>query len=207
MNGEALLQQLTAAIGGDANAIAQATTALQSVGGSPGVSIALVQTGLQSQLDFGVRQLALLVRHCHAYDVRPSAGQHRLVQARHFIAGAMPLQVLRQHIRKHWTREAPDCALPIIGDDEKAAVRAALPAGLADPNSKLRTAVGLAVAAIAKWDCPDAWPDLLDNLLRAIDQTDNQPLGASHWSGIHVCQTCRSCSTATLASTTAHVLH
>lgn len=56
-------------------------------------------------------------------------------------------------------------------------MRAALPPGLADPNSKLRTAVGLAVAAIAKWDCPDAWPDLLDNLLRAIDQRDNQPLG------------------------------
>lgn len=62
-------------------------------------------------------------------------------------------------------------------DAEKAAVRAGLPQGLADPDSKLRTAVGLAVAAIAAWDCPDAWPDLLDNLLRAIDQRDNQHLG------------------------------
>lgn len=104
------------------------------------------------------------------------------------MAGIMLSQVLRQHIQKHWTRESPDCAPPIIGDEEKAAVRAALPAGLADPTSKLRTAVGLAVAAIAKWDCPDAWPDLLSNLLRAINQTDNQPLGASHRPEVCICQ-------------------
>lgn len=96
------------------------------------------------------------------------------------MAAVTPLQVLRQHIRKHWTREAPDCALPIIEDHEKATVRAALPAGLSDPSSKLRTAVGLAVAAIAKWDCPEEWPDLLDNLLRAINQHDNPHLGALH---------------------------
>ena len=88
------------------------------------------------------------------------------------------MQVLRQHIRAHWTTEAPECKPPLIGDSEKAAVRAGLPGGLADGNSKLRTAMGLAVAAIAKWDCPDAWPDLLQNLLHAIDQRDNQPLGA-----------------------------
>lgn len=88
-------------------------------------------------------------------------------------------QVLRQHIRAHWAPEAHDFKEPVIADDEKAAVRAALPAGLADADSKLRTAVGLAAAAIAKWDCPDAWPDLLDNLLRAIDQHDNPPLGES----------------------------
>lgn len=57
--------------------------------------------------------------------------------------------------------------------------------------AQIRTAVGLAVAAIAKWDCPDAWPDLLDNLLRAIDQRDNPPLGeefckpAPWFSGVH----------------------
>lgn len=92
----------------------------------------------------------------------------------------MSLQVLRQHVRKHWTREAPDCALPIIEDNEKSTVRTTLPAGLSDPNSKLRTAVGLAVAAIAKWDCPEEWPDLLDNLLRSINQHGNPHLGALH---------------------------
>jgi hypothetical protein len=96
------------------------------------------------------------------------------------MAAVTPLQVLRQHVRKHWTREAPDCASPIIEDSEKATVRATLPAGLSDPNSKLRTAVGLAVAAIAKWDCPEEWPDLLDNLLRAINQHDNPHLSGSH---------------------------
>jgi hypothetical protein len=177
MNGEALLQQLTAAVGGDATSIAQATKALQSVAGSPGTSIALAHIGLQQQLDFGVRHLALLVSYlCHTrLHIRFQCALACADPGS--MAGVMPAQALRQHIRKHWTREAPDSALPIIVDDEKAAVRAALPAGLADSNSKLRTAVGLAVAAIAKWDSPDAWPDLLDNLLHAIDQRDNVPLG------------------------------
>lgn len=61
MDGQALMQQLQAAVGTDAAAIAQATKALQAVGGSPGVSAALAHIGLQPQLDFGVRQLALLV--------------------------------------------------------------------------------------------------------------------------------------------------
>lgn len=65
MNGEALLQHLKAAVHGDATAIVQATKALQSVGGCPGVSTALAQIGLQPQLDFGVRQLALLVWFTH----------------------------------------------------------------------------------------------------------------------------------------------
>jgi hypothetical protein len=61
MNGAVLLQHLDAAVGGDATAIVQATKALQSAGGCPGVSTALAQIGLQPQLDFGIRQLALLV--------------------------------------------------------------------------------------------------------------------------------------------------
>ena len=61
MNGEVLLQHLNAAVGADATAIVQATKALQSAGGCPGVSTALAQIGLQPHLDFGIRQLALLV--------------------------------------------------------------------------------------------------------------------------------------------------
>ena len=61
MNGEVLLQHLNAAVGSDATAIVQATKALQSAGGCPGVSTALAHIGLQRQLDFGIRQLALLV--------------------------------------------------------------------------------------------------------------------------------------------------
>ena len=31
----------------------------------------------------------------------------------------------------------------------------------ADPESKIRTAVGVAIANIARWEVPDIWPDLL----------------------------------------------
>lgn len=73
-------------------------------------------------------------------------------------------------------------------------MRAGLPQGLADPDSKLRTAVGLAIAAIAAWDCPDAWPDLLQGLLQAINQRDNQPLGKLPTSLPHVFPACmRTC--------------
>jgi len=48
-----------------------------------------------------------------------------------------PTQVLRQHIRAHWTPEAHGFREPLIGDEEKAAVRAALPGGLSDASSKV----------------------------------------------------------------------
>lgn len=63
----------------------------------------------------------------------------------------MAAVVLKQHVKEHWTTEAKYFREPAVGDAEKAAVRAALLPGLADSSSLLRTAVGLAISAIAKW--------------------------------------------------------
>ena len=63
----------------------------------------------------------------------------------------MAAVVLKQHVKEHWTTEAKYFRAPVVGDAEKAAVRAALLPGLADSSSLLRTAVGLAISAIAKW--------------------------------------------------------
>ena len=63
----------------------------------------------------------------------------------------MAAVVLKQHVKEHWTIEAKYFKAPLVGDDEKAAVRAALLPGLADSSSLLRTAIGLAISAIAKW--------------------------------------------------------
>jgi len=59
--------------------------------------------------------------------------------------------VLKNHIKQHWTPEAKHFREPVVGDGEKGAIRAALLPGLGDPSSKIRTAVGMAVAAIGKW--------------------------------------------------------
>ena len=90
------------------------------------------------------------------------------------------MQLLKGHIKEHWTPEASKFREPLIEDAEKAAIRASLPAGLADANSKIRTAVGMAVAAIAKWDVPEEWPTLVPDLLRAISEPNNSTLGALH---------------------------
>ncbi|KAL1148564.1 hypothetical protein V6Z11_A10G134100 [Gossypium hirsutum] len=55
---------------------------------------------------------------------------------------------------------------------EKAVIRGLLLSTLDDPNRKLCTATSMAVAAIAVYEWPESWPDLLLFLLKLIgDQT------------------------------------
>jgi hypothetical protein len=65
---------------------------------------------------------------------------------------------------------------PPLPESDKAAVRAALPQGLSDPHSKVRTAVGVAVAAIAAHDWPQHWPELLPGLVGAVANRRADPL-------------------------------
>jgi hypothetical protein len=89
----------------------------------------------------------------------------------------LALVLLKKHIREHWTFESSHFMEPPISDEEKAQVRAALPSGLSDPVSALRTAVSMAIASVAQWDCPQAWPELVPGLVQAISQKDNPHLG------------------------------
>lgn len=99
--------------------------------------------------------------------------------------------LLRTHIRKHWTEESPAFREPPMTVQEKAALRASLPAGLADPARKLRTAAGMAVAAVAKWDCPEAWPELLPGMLAVLAQKPSAQHGARGCPGCHGAGVCR----------------
>ena len=56
-----------------------------------------------------------------------------------------------------------------VCDEEKAAVRAALPSGLTDPAPRIRTAVSMAIASVAQWDWPDEWPDLMRHLIGPLE--------------------------------------
>jgi len=81
--------------------------------------------------------------------------------------------VLRRHIQKHWASEDLENGAAQISELEKAQVRAILPASLAEPNSLIQTAVGMAIAEIGKSDCPHAWPELLPGLVHAVSDKTN----------------------------------
>lgn len=85
--------------------------------------------------------------------------------------------VLKKLVREHWTGESPHYKGPQVGAEEKEAIREALPTGLGDESSKVRTAVAMAVAAIARWDCPQQWPGLIPGLVQAITAKKNANMG------------------------------
>ena len=89
----------------------------------------------------------------------------------------MAAVLLKQHVKVHWAEESKHFSPPVLSDNEKAAIRNHLPQGLTDPQPKLRTGVSMAIAAIAKWDLPDAWPELLNSLMTAVTTKENQTLG------------------------------
>lgn len=88
--------------------------------------------------------------------------------------------VLKKLVREHWTEESPHFKGPPVGAEEREAIKERLPEGLGDESSKVRTAVAMAVAGIAKWDCPQAWPGLIPGLVQAITAKKNANLGERH---------------------------
>ncbi|KAA3462782.1 importin-9 [Gossypium australe] len=84
----------------------------------------------------------------------------------------LPALILKQFIRKHWQEGDESFQPPAVSSDEKAVIRGLLLSTLDDPNRKLCTAISMAIAAIAVYDWPESWPDLLPFLLKLIgDQT------------------------------------
>ena len=89
----------------------------------------------------------------------------------------MAAVLLKRHVKEHWAEESKHFCQPVVSDNEKSVIRTHLPQGLADPLPKLRTGVSMAVAAIAKWDLPDVWPELLSLLMTAVTTKTNPNLG------------------------------
>jgi hypothetical protein len=86
----------------------------------------------------------------------------------------MAALLLKKHIKEHWSTEAKHFREPLLGGDEKAAIRQDLLAGLGDAEPRIRVAVAMVVASIAKWDVPNDWPELLAQLVRAISDRKDQ---------------------------------
>lgn len=73
------------------------------------------------------------------------------------------------HVRRYMVCCWFDFVLVVL----QIAIRNLLLQVLDDSHGKIRTAVGMAVASIASCDWPDDWPNLMDVLLRYInDQND-----------------------------------
>jgi len=68
---------------------------------------------------------------------------------------------------------------PRLPEEEKVGVRAVLPAGLRDGHARIRTAVSVVIAGIAKTDWPDAWPSLLADLMLPLEESPHAPHGAA----------------------------
>ena len=60
----------------------------------------------------------------------------------------------------------------------QALIRERLPQALADPDNKMQTASGMAIAVIVKYEFPDGWPQLLPSLVQAITARRSSSEGA-----------------------------
>lgn len=142
-----LLQLLQASLSSDASTRGQAEAALAAASTSPGFGTALVAVLLAA-----------------GGEVPPGLRQ-------------LAATVLKKLVREHWTAEAPQYKGPSVAEEEKAVIREQLPTGLGDESSLVRTAVAMAVAAIARWDCPQHWPGLIPGLVQAITAKKNAHMG------------------------------
>lgn len=68
----------------------------------------------------------------------------------------------------HWQEGERGFQPPEASEADKQQIRAALPAGLMDPDSKIRTAVAMAIAAVVSWDWPQAWPGIMEFIVNSI---------------------------------------
>jgi importin-9 len=72
-------------------------------------------------------------------------------------------------VESHWNRNAEKFEEPEVEPLIKKNLKEILPIGLGDDSSKIRTVVAYSIAAIAHWDWPEAWPDLFNILIKALD--------------------------------------
>ncbi|KAF3856574.1 hypothetical protein F7725_017297 [Dissostichus mawsoni] len=76
--------------------------------------------------------------------------------------------ILKQYVETHWCSHSEKFRPPETSDQAKAAIRVLLPSGLREAISKVRSSVAYAVSAIAHWDWPEAWPQLLTLLMEML---------------------------------------
>ncbi|CAF3416511.1 unnamed protein product [Rotaria sp. Silwood1] len=67
-----------------------------------------------------------------------------------------------------------------IGDFQvKSQIRHILPHGLNEPNHRLRVGLACVISAVAEWDCPESWPELLPFLIDSLKSTNKSLIHGS----------------------------
>ena len=132
-----------------------------------------MDTATRQAAEQRLRELGALPGYCHCLVVL-SLDEAVPVAIRQLAA-----VVLRQYVRIHWCEAADDFAPPCVPADERAAVRAALPAGLRASVPRVRTAVSMVIACIAQWDWPEEWPGLMAELLAPLHAVAGADGGAA----------------------------
>ncbi|KIR36656.1 hypothetical protein I352_01614 [Cryptococcus deuterogattii MMRL2647] len=73
-----------------------------------------------------------------------------------------------QYVNQHWTPASAQFQHPITPVEVKAQIRPLVFGGLSDPERKIRLASAFSLSAIAKYDWPDDYPDLLPQLVNLL---------------------------------------
>ncbi|XP_065836294.1 importin-9-like [Oscarella lobularis] len=81
--------------------------------------------------------------------------------------------LLRQYVDCHWSGDSEKFAAPQTPDESKDFIRRVLPHALSDDLSHIRSTAAYALAAIACWDWPESWPDLVDWLVQALASSNS----------------------------------
>lgn len=131
---------------------------------------------LARSLDSDVRIRKAAEEKLEAAQAAPGYGVAlaRIILAKELPDGTRHLAavLLKQLIKEHWQDETAT-----ISQEDKAAIRELSAQALADPSSKIRTAVGVGIAKIASSDWPENWPQLLEILTSAIKERKDPNLG------------------------------
>jgi len=80
--------------------------------------------------------------------------------------------LLKNWIECHWSTASEKFKDPQASDETKAMLRQNIPNGLQITSRPIRSLLSAALANIASWDWPEVWPELIPNLLQALD-SDN----------------------------------
>lgn len=85
--------------------------------------------------------------------------------------------MLRKHVKEHWSTAVsiPSLAVAdayVVPEPVKAQLRAQLPSLLSDSSSKVRAITAYIIAQIGKHDWPEAWPDMISQIIQLLQSQD-----------------------------------
>eukprot|EP00850_Spirogloea_muscicola_P011509 SM000071S21133 [mRNA] locus=s71:549187:558314:- [translate_table: standard] len=78
------------------------------------------------------------------------------------------------YVKEHWQEGDEHYRPPSVSAEDKAIMKALLPAALEVRERRLQTAIGMAIIAIAQFDWPQEWPELMPILVESIADPSNQ---------------------------------